>query len=200
MTAGSTSPRLLRVSLRELLAAFALMGVGCAALKYAGEVWWTVLSAAMLVGFLVAVIVAVVGRGPGQARAIGFVLCVGIYAVLIWSAQVGRGNGQNRELDPYEGRLPTTKLLKPLFEKLVARTWFDSFTGNEVPNYSPPPGVGVSGMGIGGAMYVRESPDRGQFMAIGHLLWAVLFGYLGCRFAVWVAARRRQQETPSVGA
>jgi hypothetical protein len=193
MKAGSTSPRLLRVSLRELLVAFALIGVGCAALKYAGEAWWMVLSAVMLVGFLAAVIMAVVGRGPGQARAIGFVLCVGIYGVLIWSAQIGRGNGQNRELDPYEGRLPTTKLLKPLFELLVVRTWIDTFTGKEVPNYNPPPEDGNPGMGFfPGAMGSRESPERGQFMAIGHLLWAVLFGYLGSRFAAWVAARRRQ--------
>lgn len=190
MDTATNSSRLLRVSLMELMAVLAAVGVGCAALKYAGDVWWTVLSAAALVGFLAAAVVAVVGRGPGQARAIGFVLCVGIYALLLWSAKVG--NGQNRELDPYDGRLPTTKLLKPVFESLVVRTYIDAFTGKEMTNYNPPPGTVL---GNSGTIISQETPDRGQFMAIGHLLWAVLFGYLGSRFAAWVDRRRRVRDS-----
>ncbi|HEX5103743.1 MAG TPA: hypothetical protein VFV87_08040 [Pirellulaceae bacterium] len=192
MASPQTSPSFLRISLLELLLLLAAVAVGCAALKYAGEVWWIVLSSALLVGFLAAAVVAVVGRGPGQARAIGFVLCVMIYMPLIWAAPLDT----SRELDPHAGRLPTTKLLGAIFESIVSRKQVDMATGQPVANsnsgYSGayPPTLGYS------MTLTQESPDRGQFMAIGHLLWALLLGYLGSRLAVWVDGRRRQRAEP----
>ena len=170
---------LFRLSLRELLLALAFVALACAALKYAGEVWWTVLSAGVLIVFLAATVLAVVARGQEQALAIGFVLCVAIYGLLIWSAPIDPGDQQSRELDPYSGSLPTTKVMRPLFDALVTRT--------QTP---------MSGFG-GGVMMTRETPERSQFMAISHLLWALALGYLGSRFAGWIYARRvRSEERP----
>jgi hypothetical protein len=178
MNMRGTPPSLLRISLRELLAGLAFVAVACAALKYAGERWWTVLSAVALVGFLAAAVVAVIERWPSQARAMGFVLCVAVYALLVWSGPDYAGNQHNSELDPYSGRLPTTKVMRPLFEALVTRQQ-------------------IMMSGFGGAMMTQESPDRGQFMAIGHLLWAIVLGYFGSRFAGWLYARRVRSEDQS---
>jgi hypothetical protein len=185
---GSGSPaRFLRVSLWELFLVLGLVAVGSASLKYAGEVWWIVLSSVMLAGFLAAAVAAVVGRGPMQARAIGFVLCVAIYLLLIWSAPVNNNGTASRELDPYTGRLPTTRLLRPLHTALSTQTWIDAATGRPMPNFDPHAGIGLN-------VYSRDSLDRGQFTAIGHLLWAFLLGYLGSRLAAWIDVRRGQQQ------
>jgi hypothetical protein len=38
-----------------------------------------------------------------------------------------------------------------------------------------------------------SSIDMGNFMAVGNLLWAWLFGYLGSRLAVWIYTRRQRE-------
>jgi hypothetical protein len=143
---------------------------------------------------------AAVDRGPRQAAAIGFVLWAGVYAYLMTTG-AGIAYVRQSELDPYEGSLPTTQILRPLFEAIVQRRWIDSVTGQEIPNYDPnqpiPPsnsgGLGgggfAGGMGMGGGMgwpaspTMAETPAREDFMAIGHLLWLLLFGYVGARLA-----------------
>jgi hypothetical protein len=67
-------------------------------------------------------------------------------------------------------------------------------------------GMAMGGMGMGGGMgwsagpTVTETPDRSDFMAIGHLLWMLLLGCLGARLAGWVDShrvRRHGAETPA---
>jgi hypothetical protein len=187
MNVSGSPAGFLRLSLWELFLVLGLVAVGCASLKYAGEVWWIVLSSVMLAGFLAAAVVAVVGRGPMQARAIGFVLCVAIYMLLLWSAPSINGGSASREFDPYTGQLPTSKLLRPLHAALSTQTWIDSATGQLIPNFDPRAGMALN-------VFSVDSLDRGHFMAIGHLLWAFLIGYLGSRLAAWIDARRRQQQ------
>lgn len=186
MNVSGSPASFLRVPLWELFLVLGMVAVGCASLKYAGEVWWIVLSSAMLAGFLAAAVVAVVGRGAMQARAIGFVLCVAIYMLLIWSAPSSNNGTASREYDPYTGHLPTTKLLGPLHAALSTQSWIDSATGQPIPNFDPHSGIGFN-------VAMVDSLDRGQFMAIGHLLWAFLIGYLGSRLAAWIDARRQQR-------
>ena len=187
MNASGSPARFLRISLWELFLVLGLVAVGCASLKYAGDVWWIVLSSAMLAGFLAAAVVAVVGRGPMQARAIGFVLCVAIYLLLVWSAPLNNDRTASREFDPYTGHLPTTKLLGRLHAALSTQTWVDSVTGRPIPNFDPHAGMGLN-------IFSVDSINLSHFMAIGHLLWAFLLGYLGSRLAAWIDARRRQQQ------
>jgi hypothetical protein len=112
------------------------------------------------------------------------VLCVAIYMLLVWSAPINNRGTASREFDPYTGRLPTTKLLRPLYAALSTQTGIESVTGQEVPGFDPRSGMGMNMMSV-------DSLDRGQFMAIGHLLWAFLIGYLGSRLAAWIDAQRR---------
>jgi len=177
-----------RFSLAELLIAIGFVAISCAALKYAGEVWATCLSVGVILLFMGAAVTAVVDRGPLQARAIGLTLFMGIYGVLFWSCPTHANYEQSTELDPYTGRLPTSKLLKPLFETLVSRNYLDG-SGKKVG--PPTPGIGFGGIG---GISMSESPDRGQFMAIGHLLCALLLGYLGSRVALWAYARRHRSQ------
>jgi hypothetical protein len=185
MNVSRSPASFLRVSLWELFLVLGLVGVGCASLKYAGEVWWIVLSSAMLAGFLVGAVAAVVGRGAMQARAIGFVLCVAIYMLLVfWSAPFNDDGTTSREFDPDTAHLPTTKLLLPLHAALSTLIWIDASTGKPMPNFDPHTGTGLN-------VYSVDSINRAYFMAIGHLLWAFLIGYLGSRLAAWIDARRR---------
>ena len=189
MDSANPHPSLFRFSLRELLLLLAFFAIGCAALRYAGGLWLIGLSSSVLLLFMIAAVLAAVDRGHRQAQAIGFALCMAIYAILFWSTPVPMNVEVNPELDPYTGRLPTSKALFPLFEAIVKRSYHDMMTGKEVAAPTPGPG-------FGGAFSVRETPDRGQFMATGHLLWTLLLGYLGSRVALWAYARRlRSQET-----
>jgi hypothetical protein len=178
----SASPRTgwLRFTLCELLLLLAFVAIGCAALKYAGGMWLAGLSSVVLLLFMGAVVLAAVDRGNRQAQAIGFALCVAIYGVVFWSTSSLTSAEQNPDLDPQAGRLPTSKALAPVFEAIVKRSYHDVTTGQETAPPAP---------GFGGA-YVREIPDRSQFMATGHLLFALAFGYLGSRVALWAYARR----------
>lgn len=199
MNTAQSRPSWWRFSLRELLLLLGFVAVGCAALKYAGEAWVTALSAVVLLLFMLSAVSAVVDRGHRQALAIGFALCMGVYGIPF--------SQENRELDPHAGRLPTTKLLKPLFTALVNGVYIDSSTGKIVPNYNPANTVyslGGGGFGGGGVaptgfpmgVYYLETPPREKFMAVGHLLWALLLGYIGARLAGWIYIRRQREKDP----
>jgi hypothetical protein len=185
MDSANPRPSLFRFSLRELLLLLAFFAIGCAALRYVGGLWLIGLSSCVLLLFMIAAVLASVDRGHRQAQAIGFALCVAIYGVLFWSAPSPMNVEVNPELDPEAGRLPTTKAMAPLFDLIVKGSYHDAMTGKEIA--VPTPGL---------AVYFRETPDRGQFMATAHLLWMLLLGYLGSRVALWAYARRqRSQQT-----
>jgi hypothetical protein len=195
MPQPTNPPRFLHVSLRELLLLVAFCAVGCAALKTAGNLWWTVLSAFTLLVVMGFALVAAIDRGPRQAFAQGFVIWVLIYSVLFFAQPSDASNLPiSRELDPYTGRLPTTRLMLPLFKAMVTGRYVDLVTGQEVPNYDPnrPAAGGTSGFGGGGLNGVsyEESPTREDFLSIGHLLWTLLLGYVGGHIARVIYLRR----------
>ena len=191
------SPTPARFSLRHLLALVAAVAVALAALKFAGDVWWTVLSTAALVVFLAAAVIAFMERGGRQAAAIGFVVCAGIYGTLLFVVQLWH-DGRSGEFDPYEGILPTTKIMFPVFQATVTNTWTDSATGEIIPDFDPanPGPYNVSGSFFSGQQYAKhqEIPYRTDFMRVAHLLWAVLFGFVGGWFAGFVYRRRVARE------
>ncbi len=190
----SSGRRYATFSLRELFLLVAFVAVACAALKFAGSVWWAVLSAFAGLVFLAAAVTALLERGPRQAFAIGFIVCAGVYYGLVASASgQGPNNNSNPELDPYSGRMPTTTLLKPLLEAVVVNKWVDA-TGKEIPNFNPSAG---GGFGAGPGAIVILMPTRQDFMRIGHCLWTLLLGYLGGHFGRFVYLRRiARQEAP----
>ena len=92
---------------------FAALGV--AALSTGGLLASMVVGAAIVFTTAFA-IVAFVGRKQLRSFAIGFLIPVVAYSATVLSLG-------NSELDPYEGKLPTTKLIKPAFELFVRRQY-----------------------------------------------------------------------------
>ena len=172
-------------SLRELMILVLFAGLGMASLRMGGVVGSITVFLAIVLCMALG-IVAFVGRNEPQAFAIGFLVPVIAYAAIVLA--VG-----SSELDPYDGRLPTTRALGPLYESVVTRTWIDLTTGQEIPNYVPAKnqqaGFFVAGFGgiVGGRQVTsREQPDRRTFMLLAHPLIALAFGYVGGKFAIFV--------------
>src|SRR5688572_13834528 len=111
---GATSwTALFRVSLRELLLLIAMVALAIASMKYASPPWRTCVYTITMAIFMWAAVIAVIDRGPRQAFAIGIVLLMVIYGVLLINAP-RRGDG-NLELDLDRARLPTSRAVKHLF-------------------------------------------------------------------------------------
>lgn len=175
-------------SMRELLSVVLFAGLGLASLRVGGVVGSIVVLLAMVVTMCFG-IVAFVGRHSMQAFAMGFVIPVVAYSAMVLA--VGKS-----ELDPYEGKLPTSRLLLPMFRSMVTLTWTNTLTGQLVPGYDPTTDPNLAGTGgagyAGSSMRASESLDRPTFMSLGHLLFALMFGYAGAKFAV--AVHRKQRE------
>ncbi|MDZ4780366.1 MAG: hypothetical protein SGJ19_08945 [Planctomycetia bacterium] len=198
------------VSLRELLLLVALVGLACVSLKFANDWFWIGLSTAAMLLFMAAMVVAFIDRGSRQAFAIGFVLCAGMYAAAVALAAAKNG----REFDPYAGSLPTTKLMRWPFEKMVlveylvmdANMQYDQSmrfrTPQEaatyratlgLPNMMGGMGGGFGGGGFPGGVSGTETPMREDFLGVAHIWWGLLLGYCGGRFAKLVYVRREQR-------
>ncbi|MEX2138316.1 MAG: hypothetical protein WD894_03595 [Pirellulales bacterium] len=151
----------------------------------AGGVMATIVLGVVLIVTIGFAIVAFVGRDELRAAAIGFLVPVIVYAASIFA--VG-----SSELDPYEGKLPTTKLIQPAFRLIVRAEWVNVMTGEPMPDYDPTnPGpygaIGPAGPPVG----LKETPDRTIFMSVAHALLAMVFGYAGSKFAVYVYRRQK---------
>lgn len=178
-------------SLQELLLIVLTVAVGLAGLRFGG-LFASLLVFAAIVALMGISIVALVGRGEGQSMSIGFLLPVLAYMGML--LVIG-----GRELDPYEGRLPTSQAMRPLYDTFCKRQWIDFRSGKVIADYDPLANAqnigGASSMGGGGGfagapVTLFESPERDTFMALGHCLCALLFGYAGARFARIVHRRR----------
>jgi hypothetical protein len=178
-----------QISLRELLIVVVFAAFAFAALRTGGILHSVAVMFAIVVTMALA-IVAFVGRNTTQAFAIGFLIPVIAYAVTV--LVLGKS-----ELDPYSGKLPTSKLLLPLNRMMAKQNWINLSTGQVVLDYDPKndPNYPTSGAYYGASpMGISETPDRATFMSTGHILFALMFGYAGAKFAVWVYHRR-----PKVG-
>ncbi len=176
--------------MRELLFVLLSVGLGLASLRAGGMLASAALCISITV-FLAIAIIAFVGRDQLKCFATGFLIPVIAYAGL----HIAAGND---ELDPYEGKLPSTRMLQPMFDVVVTRTWVDLNTGKELPDYNPaafPVRHEGGGMLPAGMSPVAraESPDRTAFMTLGHVLMAMLLGYVGGKFAVVI--QRHQSRT-----
>ena len=198
------------VSLRELLILVALVGLACVSLKFANDWFWIGLSTAAMLLFMAAIVVAFIDRGSRQAFAIGFVLCAGMYAAAVALATAKNG----REFDPYAGSLPTTKLMRWPFEKMVlieyllmdANMQYDQSkrfpTSQEALAYRAKLGLpaGTMGAAFGGGVGASEFPLREDFLGVAHVWWGLLLGYCGGRFAKLIYMRREKRMSEHVAA
>jgi hypothetical protein len=108
--------RVLRLSLRELLVLMALFAVLLPSLKYASDSWLALVAAITMAAFVLAMIVAIVDRGPRQAFAIGFALTMAAYGLIVT-------NLPTQEFDQWEGRLPTTRVLRYVHSAVERSEW-----------------------------------------------------------------------------
>ena len=116
-------------------------------------------------------ILAFIGRENLRYFAIGFLIPVALYSVSLISI------GQS-EFDPYDGKLPMTQIIRPVFD-LVSKHEYIDMNNNLIPNYDPAAHKGPVG--------IRETPpDRTIFMSSAHILLALLLGFAGGKFALWI--------------
>jgi hypothetical protein len=195
-----------KLALRELLMVVALIALGCAALKYANDMWFAVIAAIVFLTFFRALIVAAVDRGPAQAFAIGMALVMAGYALLLLSSRTtNQGMIDNQEFTR-GGVLPTTQLLEHLNRSISDFRWID-VSGNADRHFQAPvmldnvdltaealrkrlrngqnlPGVSFKGM------VLQKTPDEEPFYRTGHLLWSLMLGFVGGMFARSMYQRR----------
>jgi hypothetical protein len=104
-----------RFSIRQLLLLVAYVAVACISLRFAGPVWWTVLSGAGLLLFMGILVVALAGRGDHRTFAIGSAACVLTYGVLLFLMG-------NAELRSERGWMPTTIISQTVYRSTVTAT------------------------------------------------------------------------------
>jgi len=215
MPAAPRPPSAFRLSLREFFVLFAAVAAGCAALRYANGWWLGAVGLVVMLAFMAQAITALVDRGPRQAFALGFVACLASYLSIFW---------METEIHPYQARFPTSRLLRTAFESVRERLYIDESTGDEVTQSNLPPLASIDedtswtivpAPGQGGGMWqqptprryggtvgvnfrrIGDRPPREQFMPLGHLLWALAFGYIGGHFGRYVYSRRMREQPPA---
>ena len=130
---------------------------------------------------------AFVGREDLRTYAIGFVLPVFLYSLILFAFGAS-------EFNPHNGKLPTTNLMGPLFEGMVKLEYVDK-DGNVVQDYDPAKKP-TSGGGFGTpTIYPRQTPNRITFMSIAHTILAMLAGYLGGKFAQFISKDHSKDPT-----
>ena len=159
-----------RLSLREMLVLVTLVALAIVSLTYASNFFRGAIGLMALLVYVGSIVAAFMDHGRRQAFAIGMALVMTIYGLLLVHA--GYGQDQNYELVPYAGYLPTSTLLYGLFDGIVVRT---STVGSD-----------------GGTAYV-DTPDGHTFLVVGHCWWALVFGYIGGRFAQFLYTRRMRE-------
>ena len=198
-----------RISLRELFAIMACCALALTSLKYASDTWLAAVLGVAILALFVAIIFASADRGPRQAFSLAFVLIVIAYGWIVLNMSTHLPNqlfGGNSEFELWGGQLPTTRLLRHAYESAVHERWINSSTGLEIPNFdqaNPSLPIGNLSGGGGGGMGASPtgpfaihdvSPNPEQFARIGHLWWALLFGYVSGRFGQSIYVRRMKSD------
>jgi hypothetical protein len=161
-----------RMSLRQLLVLVALVALAIVSLKHASVFWRGVVGLVVFVAYVGCIIAAVMERGRRQAFAVGMAITMTIYGGLILCSGLADGMPGNYEFVPYNGVLPTTNLLTPLYYSIVD---YEDVVEN------------------GAIVRQIEHPDSATFMTTGHYWRAVVLGYAGGRFARYLYVRRKEE-------
>jgi hypothetical protein len=158
---------------------------------YANAWWLATVSAVALVAIVAALIVAILGRGPGRAFAVGFCVATVTYLVVGFALEQHR-YGQSRLL--------STSALDLVYDQVRRETYFDRQTGAEIPSETYKAEIQRlqtrgSGSRPNPAIVTAQrnvQPDGTTFFSIGLQLWALLLGYVGGCFGRFVNARSQR--------
>jgi len=163
---------MLRISLRQVLILVAAIAMTIVSLKYASPWWQSVVTLIGLLTFFAAMIVGIFDRGPRQTFAIGMVLVMFGYGVLIMNGRrsfsATGGTASYEELHG-NGYLPTTDILHELYRLIF----------------------GPEEARLGRA---QNAPSESTFVQTGYAWWALLLGYLGGSLAQEVDRSRKKRE------
>lgn len=193
---------------------FAFVAVAFASLLNASEGWTIAIFGLTIVIAVTLGIVAVAERGVRQAGAAGGLIVMVAYAVL-WTQQpvatLEDTWDQATGIDPVlsdDGFLPTSRVLYKLWHSVSGTYIIEMETGRVVkkrsPKYPNHLGGAIANSQIppnwsGGTLISKGLPVPEHFLAVGHCLWAILLGYLGGKFAVWIFTRRIAREENVAG-
>jgi hypothetical protein len=165
----------------------ALVALAIASLIYANQEWAMLVSAAIFLALLAAILTALIDRGFRQAFAIGFgVTLVACSLPFAWSSVTGS--------------LPTDRVIRRIYDGIGRVEFIDSRTDEVITDFKPsnpslpfpPVGRGYD-PAVGYAISVDVPPEH-LFLAIGHRWFALLLAYLGGLFALFVYRRRMRDE------
>jgi hypothetical protein len=168
---------MIRLSLQSLLVLVAACAVAIASFRHASDGWQTMMVSVALIVFLLTAITSLVANGPRRATALGVTISMAAYGLALFlSAPLGSAIAENREFNPSTGRLPTSILLRSLYERAADVGWVDVRTGKQADEFSSNASVNA---GDSATITTGEIPDRETFMVIGHSWWALALGCIG---------------------
>jgi hypothetical protein len=162
-----------RISLRQLFMFVALVAVAIVSLRYASPLWQGVIGMATMLAFFAAVLAGIFDRGPRQVFAIALALVMLAYG-----------------LAASQGRPPTTLILRALHGAMAEYHGRDANTGQVIPDFDLAKWQADLAATGTTSIVVIPSPPEEEFMPIGHYWFALLFGYVGGKFARFVYLRR----------
>ena len=179
----------MKFSIRLLLGLVAFFAVGITALLNANEIWYRLLLTATILILTVGTLAAVGRTGPTRYFWVGFVVVGVAYMVAIFGFQTHTREHlvTNDALQFFHAKVQTT-ITGSHEEILEQYPNASDYTIIGRGGVTPAMGMGAGGIGMGrgmagmqiGAMqFVYTSPERAPFMAIGHLLYTLLFAFLG---------------------
>lgn len=171
----------MKISLRELTAVVTFLAISVASLRAGGFLASLTLFIAIVFTMALAII-AFVAKDRLRSYAIGFLLPLLVYSATLYVSGA-------RELDPYDGQLPTTRALTYLHESLVKKTYIDIVTRKEVPKW-----VTAGGNFNHQMVGLKEEPDRPTFMTLAHTMVAMILACLGGKFATFIYSIQHPSE------
>jgi hypothetical protein len=188
-----------RFSIRQLLAATALVGLGCLALVKSSALVAAATTGAVALILVAAVVLAIYRSESSRAFWTGFAIFGWSYLVLSYGPIFSENSG------PFGGRMVTARLSTALFNSMhdsppvQQPTFFYTTTATAVP-YSntvpPPPTMAIAPRPTPAYRFQIASatgPDLADFLSVAHCLWAVLIAFCGGWFAVWASRSRRRE-------
>jgi hypothetical protein len=186
-----------RISLRELLVFVALFALAVASLKYANDAWLAIVAGVTMLAFSIAIITAAVDRGSRQAHAIGFALTFLAYCAAVLTGMTtasGLGNEtaiKNIEFDQWDGRLPTTRLLRYIHWAMNATGYYDAATDKLIPDFDP--------NDVGQPRLAWRDDARRQWYTVRHLPRVAAAGEVHAHRPLLVGAADRVRWQPIRG-
>ena len=163
----------LNFSIRNLLSAVGFIAVAAAALRYGGVLAWLTIGLVAAFALAMGIVVSVANR-TRRVFAIGFLFPFIAYGLVHYLSA-------HDETNLYDSKLPTTQLLKSVFQGIETREYYDRNTSEILADYDPD---APQAAGPRRSISWRETPERRSFATLGHALMAMMCGLAGGFFAL----------------